>query len=299
MLLSRNNHPLWDGAPYHGSFQDCPPGSGQMTYTLQATGPGGSSQASQTVSVTAPTQPTATPVPPTATPIPPTPTPVPPTATPVPQPSITSFTVLPGQITVGQCVTAQWSTGGGTVTTRLFRDGTVIQDNAPANSSVQDCPSNAGAITYQLQAYNAAGTTVAQDARVEVIQAQPTNTPVPPAPPLVGAWNLVQLNGQALVPGTTISANFNNGQVSGSGGCNTFNASYTTNGNNVTISYPAGTQISCAPEVMDQESAFFQALSSVATYQISGPNLTFNNGGGATVLAFSGARSGLARQRNA
>ena len=41
---------------------------------------------------------------------------------------------------------------------------------------------------------------------------------------------------------------------------------------------------------MQQETAFFQALSSVATYQISGPNLTFNNGGGATVLVFSGAR---------
>lgn len=289
VVLARNNAPLWDGAPVRGSFQDCPPGSGQMTYTLQASGPGGSSQASQTVSVQA-QQPTATPVPPTATPVPPTPTPIPPTATPVPQPSITSFTVQPGQITVGQCVTAQWSTGGGTAFTRLLRNGTVLQDNAPANSSVQDCPANAGVITYQLQAYNAAGTTVTQDARVEVIQPQPTNTPVPETPPLVGAWSLVQLNGQGLVPGTTISASFNNGQVTGNGGCNTYNATYTTNGNNVSISYPVGTQIACPPEVMDQETAFFQALSSVATYQIGGPNLTFNNGGGATTLVFSGAR---------
>lgn len=286
VVLARNNAPLWDGAPVRGSFQDCPPGSGQMTYTLQASGPGGSSQAVQTVSVQA-QQPTATPAPPTATPIPPTPTPVPPTATPVPQPIIISFTVQPGQINVGQCVTAQWSTGGGTVTTRLLRDGTVIQDNAPANSSVQDCPANAGVVTYQLQAYNAAGTTVTQDARVEVIQPQPTNTPVPP---LAGAWNLVQLNGQALAPGTTISANFSNGQVTGSGGCNTYNASFSTNGNNVSISYPVGTQIACAPEIMDQETRYFQALSGVATYEISGPNLIFRDGGGATTLVFSGAR---------
>jgi polar amino acid transport system substrate-binding protein len=287
VVLARNNAPLWDGAPVRGSFQDCPPGSGQMTYTLQASGPGGSSQAVQTVNV-ATAQPTATPVPPTATPVPPTPTPIPPTA--VPQPVISSFSAQPGQINLGECVTVAWSTGGGTAFTRLFRDGTIIQDNAPINSSVQDCPNSAGTVTYQLQAFNVASAMVSQDARVQVIQAQPTNTPAPETPPLVGAWNLVQLNGQPLVPGTMISANFNNGQVSGSGGCNTFNASYSTNGNNVTISYPAGTQISCAPEVMDQEGAFYQALSSVATYQISGPNLTFNNGGGATVLVFSGAR---------
>jgi heat shock protein HslJ len=274
-----------------------------MTYTLQASGPGGSSQAVQTVNVSAvqptatpvpptatPVPPTATPVPPTATPVPPTPTPIPPTATPVPQPEISNFTVQPGEITLGQCVTAAWNTGGGTGFTRLLRDGAVIQDNGPLNSSVQDCPGNAGTVTYQLQAINAAGTVVSQDARVNVIQPQPTNTPVPPVPPLQGFWNLVQLNGQSLVPGTVINANFDNGQVSGNGGCNTFNATYTTNGNNVSISYPVGTQIACPPEVLDQENAFFQALSSVATYQISGPNLAFNDGGGATVLVFSGAR---------
>jgi polar amino acid transport system substrate-binding protein len=287
VLLARNNAPLWDGAPVRGSFQDCPPGSGQMTYTLQASGPGGNSQAVQTVNV-ATAQPTATPVPPTATPVPPTATPVPPT--PVPQPVISSFAVQPGEIALGQCVTAAWSTGGGTAFTRLLRDGTIIQDNGPVNSSVQDCPSNAGTVTYQLQALNVAGAMVSQDARVNVIQPQPTNTPAPETPPLVGFWNLTQLNGQPLVPGTQINANFDNGQVSGSGGCNTYNATYTTNGNNVTISYPVGTQISCAEDVMQQETAFFQALSSVATYQMGGPNLTFNNGGGATVLVFSGAR---------
>ena len=292
VVLARNNAPLWDGAPVRGSFQDCPPGSGQMTYTLQASGPGGSSQAVQTVSVQA-QQPTATPVPPTA--VPPTATPVPPTATPVPptpvpQPVITNFSVQPAQINVGECVNVSWSTGGGTAFTRLFRDGANIQDNAPVSGNIQDCLGNAGTVTYQLQAFNVAGTMVSQDARLNVVQPQPTNTPAPETPPLVGAWNLVQLNGQPLVPGTIISANFNNGQVSGNGGCNTFNATYTTNGNNVTISYPAGTQIACPPEVMEQETAFYQALSSAATYQISGPNLTFNNGGGATVLVFSGAR---------
>jgi polar amino acid transport system substrate-binding protein len=285
VVLARNNAPLWDGAPVRGSFQDCPPGSGQMTYTLQATGPGGSSQAVQTVSVAA-QQPTNTPVPPTPTPIPPTPTPVPPTPTAVPQPVIVSFAVVPGQINLGGCVTATWSTGGGTAFTRLFVNGTIIQDNAPVNSSVQDCPPNAGVFTYQLQAFNVAGTMVSQDARVEVVQAQPTNTPVPPPPPLAGSWNLLQLNGQPLVDGTVINASFNGGQVTGSGGCNTYNASFSTNGNNVSISYPTSTQIACPPEILDQETRYFQALSGVATYENTGSNLIFRDGGGNTTLVF-------------
>ena len=191
-------------------------------------------------------QPTATPVPPTA--VPPTATPVPPTATPVPptpvpQPVITNFSVQPGQINLGQCVTRPGARAAARPSPGLFRDGTIIQDNAPVNSYVQDCLGNAGTVTYQLQAFNVAGTMVSQDARVKVIQPQPTNTPVPETPPLAGFWNLTQLNGQPLIPGTQINANFDNGQVSGSGGCNTYNATYTTNGNNVSISYPVGTQI--------------------------------------------------------
>ncbi len=288
VVLARNNAPLWDGAPVRGSFQDCPPGAGQMTYTLQASGPGGSSQAVQTVNVQA-QQPTATPppptpVPPTATPVPPTATPVPPT--PVPQPVITNFSVQPGQINVSECVNVTWSTGGGTAFTRLFRDGANIQDNAPVSGNIQDCLGNAGTVTYQLQAFNVAGTMVSQDARVNVAQPQPTNTPPPPTPPLQGAWNLLQLNGQPLLPTVLLTAAFNNGQVSGNGGCNTFNASYSTTGNNVTISPPVGTQIACEGDIMQQEQQYFQALSSVATYEFSGPNLIFRNGGGATTLVF-------------
>ncbi|MCB0229061.1 MAG: hypothetical protein KDH90_08030, partial [Anaerolineae bacterium] len=90
--LLRNNASIWDGAPIQGSLQDCPPGTGQMTYTLVATGPGGTSQAVQYATVTG-ASPTNTPVPPpTNTPAPPptnTPVPPPPTNTPVPPPTDT------------------------------------------------------------------------------------------------------------------------------------------------------------------------------------------------------------------
>ncbi|HNS01701.1 MAG TPA: transporter substrate-binding domain-containing protein [Anaerolineae bacterium] len=282
VALLRNNGALWDGAPVRGSFQDCPPGAGQMTYALQASGPGGSSQAVQTVAVLT-AQPTNTPVPPTPTPVPPTPTPPPPTPTTVPPPVIVSFAVQPGQIEPGQCVTVSWNTGGGAAFTRLFRNGAIIQDNAPVNSSIQDCLNDVASYTYQLQAFNVAGAMVSQEAVINVRQPQPTNTPVPA---LTGAWSAVQIGGQPVVAGTMVTANFSGGQVSGSGGCNTYTASFSTSGNNVSISYPMASQMACAPEVLEQETRFFQSLSSAATYEISGNNLTLRNGGGAVVVVF-------------
>jgi polar amino acid transport system substrate-binding protein len=92
-----NNVAVWDGAPLRGSIQDCPPGTGEMSYAVEATGPGGTSRAVRTVNVvqpptmtptatSVPATPTPTEVPPTATPVPTTPTSteVPPTATPTP-----------------------------------------------------------------------------------------------------------------------------------------------------------------------------------------------------------------------
>ncbi len=121
----RNNASLWDGAPVRGSMQDCPPGTGQMTYTLVATGPGGTSQAVQYANVTG-AAPTNTPVPPpTNTPAPQptnTPVPPPPTNTPVPQPTATPLPVIEGSyqlarinnglVVGGVSITANFVPGG-------------------------------------------------------------------------------------------------------------------------------------------------------------------------------------------
>jgi heat shock protein HslJ len=49
--ILRNDTVLWDAAPVAASIQDCPPGIGQMTYTLEASGPGGTSRAQHTLNV--------------------------------------------------------------------------------------------------------------------------------------------------------------------------------------------------------------------------------------------------------
>jgi len=144
---------VWPNAPISGSFQDCPATPGQSTYSIQAVGPGGTSQQQVTVNVNA-----LAPQPATATPVPPGP----------PAPTINGFTLAPSTIASGGCTIVSWTTGGGASRIVLLRDNAPILDNAPQNSSVQDCPPiPSGAamplnMVYTLQAYNSAGQMVTQ-----------------------------------------------------------------------------------------------------------------------------------------
>jgi hypothetical protein len=147
-----NGATVWPNAPFSGSYQHCPTAAGQSIYQLTAQGPGGSAQQQVTVNVSAaPSQP------PTATPVPSAPAPV-----------INGFTISPSTISPGACTILAWTTGGGTTRVALQRDNATIWDNAPLNSSVQDCPPvPSGAtlplsIVYTLQAYNSAGQMVSQ-----------------------------------------------------------------------------------------------------------------------------------------
>jgi polar amino acid transport system substrate-binding protein len=152
VTLVINTVGVWPNAPVSGSYQDCPVTPGQSIYQITAQGPGGSTQQQVTVNVSAPP-----PQPPTATPVPPAPAPV-----------INGFTVSPDTVAPGGCAILAWTTGGGTSRVVLLRDNAAIWDNAPLNSSVQDCPViPAGAalplsVVYTLQAYNSAGQMVNQ-----------------------------------------------------------------------------------------------------------------------------------------
>ena len=118
IALTRGSTSLWNGAPVRGTLQDCPPGTGTVTYALVATGPGGQSQGQQYVNVAAPPTaipPTAVPptaVPPTAAPptaIPPTaipPTAIPPTAVPT---AVPPTAVPPTAVPVPPIVGENWT----------------------------------------------------------------------------------------------------------------------------------------------------------------------------------------------
>jgi hypothetical protein len=121
VALVRDNTPLWDYAPVSGSFNDCPPGSGQKNYELQVWGPGGFVKSQRSLMVRS-----------VATP---------PTAAPAPQPPrINSFTSNPPQFdAINNCVALQWEvTGQGIAAIWLSRNGQQIA-GPDVQSGYQDC----------------------------------------------------------------------------------------------------------------------------------------------------------------
>ncbi len=240
VTISNQFRVLWDNAPSRGNTQDCT--GGQPTtieYKIQATGPGGTSQALKYVSVVSPA--TATPAP----------------TAPPSRPVIDSFNVTPGQLQTNQCVQITWSTSGATWLVRLLRNNVLVLDNAALSGSAQDCLPYAGSYTYQLVASTAGGESISRDQTVLVTEAPPTN-------PLAGkTFGLTDLNGAPIVADTTITITFNaDGTLGGSGGCNNYNGRYTANSGQITISEVAQTnQLCTAPSgVMEQESAYINAL---------------------------------------
>lgn len=82
--------------------------------------------------------------------------------------------------------------------------------------------------------------------------------------PLQGtSWELLAIGQEQPIPGTTITATFENGQLRGSTGCNSYFGSYAIKGDQMIISEIGMTEMACLdPQgVMDQELFFLQFLS--------------------------------------
>jgi heat shock protein HslJ len=84
------------------------------------------------------------------------------------------------------------------------------------------------------------------------------------------SWVLVELDGAAPVGETPPTIAFDDqGGVTGTGGCNTFNGEVTIDGSDLTFSPPAATQMFCPEDgVSDQEQAFLVALEDVTSFTI-------------------------------
>jgi heat shock protein HslJ/putative hemolysin len=115
-----------------------------------------------------------------------------------------------------------------------------------------------------------------------------------PAPPtsLEGAlWTLNGLaEGDAVVStwlDAEINIQFAEGQVNGSGGCNTFFGPYTLDGETLTFGPLAQTRMACEEERMQREAAFMQALEQAAAYRTELDTLTLLDGDGRILLLFT------------
>ncbi|HMK11451.1 MAG TPA: META domain-containing protein, partial [Acidimicrobiales bacterium] len=107
------------------------------------------------------------------------------------------------------------------------------------------------------------------------------------------AWTATGVNnGKNAVQSTAqtehLTAVFgSDGALSGSGGCNDFNATYTVSGKDgLTIGPIASTKKACADDVMTEETAYFTALGNVAKFEIDGDTLTLRDSSGSTQVTY-------------
>lgn len=91
------------------------------------------------------------------------------------------------------------------------------------------------------------------------------------------------------LPDADVTAAFDGGTVSGSGGCNSYSAAYVTEGSAIEIGPAAATLMACPEPVMGQEQAFFAALDAAAEYRVTETELVLLDGGDGEVLSFEAA----------
>jgi heat shock protein HslJ len=109
--------------------------------------------------------------------------------------------------------------------------------------------------------------------------------------PLEGtAWQLTTfVSGDvaaSLLSDTRITAEFAQGKVSGTAGCNQYFGSYSLSGNTIAFGELGSTKKACPGDIMKQEQDFLAALGSATAFSIAGDQLTVAYPGGS--LVFSG-----------
>ena len=91
-----------------------------------------------------------------------------------------------------------------------------------------------------------------------------------------------------LTTSSAITLRFAEGSATGSGGCNQYRATYTQSGSSLTLGPVAATKRACVdPEGNRKETEYFDALSRVASFAISGNRLMLRDAAGATLLEFT------------
>ncbi len=98
----------------------------------------------------------------------------------------------------------------------------------------------------------------------------------PPVDDLEGTrWNLLFIRKSVPIPNNIISIEFNNGEVGGTTGCNSYFGEYKTQGNEISFAQIAATEMACLdPEgIMEQEQDYMTFLSEVVAYSIESDRL--------------------------
>jgi heat shock protein HslJ len=108
-------------------------------------------------------------------------------------------------------------------------------------------------------------------------------------------WVLSDLGGKPPVQDTAITIEFTTaGRFAGSAGCNSYNGSFTTSGNSITISPTiATTMMACAQPVMDQETAYINALGTAKSFSVKSDQLTLSDAAGKEIATYKAQSQNL------
>jgi heat shock protein HslJ len=104
-----------------------------------------------------------------------------------------------------------------------------------------------------------------------------------PDNPLVGtSWLLAAIDQGVIPPGSSnITLSFTSqNQLNGSGGCNSYSASYTLSGSNISIGTITSSQLLCDEETMALEQQYFTSLAGATTYELTGTLLNIDSSTG-------------------
>lgn len=109
----------------------------------------------------------------------------------------------------------------------------------------------------------------------------------PSKTPLVGTHWLLNDSADLPTNGGSVTAEFVDGRVGGSSGCNTYNAAYVVEGKKLTIGPEiASTRMACEPGPTEVEAAYLERLPNVGEYKIDGTTLDLLDADGTTLLSY-------------
>jgi heat shock protein HslJ len=102
------------------------------------------------------------------------------------------------------------------------------------------------------------------------------------------SWLLVDLDSQTVLSDTPVTISFENGEISGTDGCNRYGASYTLKGSKLSVDKNiAATMMACPEPIMQQASAYVTALRQAAAFKIEGQQLTLLDASGKMLASFT------------
>ena len=194
----------------------------------------------------------------------------------------------------GEDGSATGSDGCNRYATQYQQDGEALSFVQPMAGTMMACPDPVMAQATQYQAALESVTRFTKSARQLVLFAgdEIVLTFIAEAQALDGtAWYVSMINNGrdavvGLLPGTEITLLFDQADLSGNAGCNSYFAGYTVAGNAITVEAPGSTSMFCEePQgVMEQETAYLAALQSAATFSIEGDQLWLRTAGDAIAV---------------